>query len=126
MLSNHTLTCFLAISDGVVFPNFVRSSWEFNRFEASQKFSAYYVIKNFIAPFAKPPPSLPFMSHINPVHAASQFLTMHFMLSFRLRLGLLSRIFPSPLLSHICATCSDQLIFSIWSPEQYLLGCSDH
>ena len=122
MLSNRTLTCFLTISDGVVFPNFVGSSSEFNRFEASQKFSPYYVIKNFITHLQNPLPPLPFMSQINSDHAASKFLKMHFMLSFHLRLGLPSSIFPSglptktlyaPALSPMRATCHAQLIFSI-------------
>ena len=64
MLSNRTLTCFLAISDGVVFRNFVGSSSAFDRFEASQKFSAYYVIKNFTT--ALPPATSTF-------HESDQF-----------------------------------------------------
>ena len=78
----------------------------------------------------KSPSHVPILSRINPVHATSHFLKIHFNIILSSKLGLSSCFFPSSFptktlyahfLSPVCSTCSTHLIL-LYSFTQLIFG----
>ena len=96
------------------------TSWEANRFSASQQI--LHILRNPKVYYRnhKCPLPIPILSHLDPVHTpTSHFLKMHLILFSHLRLGLASGFFPSgfptkilytPLFSPVRATYPSHLI----------------
>jgi hypothetical protein len=95
-----------------------RPSWEANSFSASQKITR--ILWNPVVHYRihKSPPPVPILPQLNPVHAPSHFLKIHFnnihlrlgLPSGRLTSGLPTKILYAPLFSPIHATCPTRLI----------------
>jgi hypothetical protein len=90
-------------------------SWEANRFAVSQEFPRILWNPKVRYRIHKRPPPVSILSQLTPVHTpTSYFLKIHLSMSYHLRLGLRSGLFPSgfptktmytPLPSPIRATC---------------------
>ena len=112
-------------------------SWEADRFLAGQEIPCILGNPKVYYRIHKCPPTVPILSQLDPVHTHPHTTSWRsiLILSFHLRLGLPSGLFPSgfptktlyrSLLFPVCATCPTHLILLNFITEQYLVRSTNH